>query len=188
MLETAATSRFAAANVHIPVVGRGSYLHGIPLPQVSSSRLTVLDDVCEIHRRTVSKIMCSIRSSIPTTFCWPWFVFLRCRVLSGIGKQVTRPSPFLKFIAAGVEHYIIHTKLYSSHLLFVMPRLCTVQGYLRYHQAGYPSLKIFEIYRRSVSGIMLSIRSSILTSFCCSWFVVVRCRVLSGIVKQVTRP
>ena len=100
MLETAATIRFAAANVHISVVGRGAYLYGIRFHQVSSSRLPVLDDFREIQRRSVSKIMFSKRSSVSTKCCWPWFVFLRCRVRSGIGKQVTRPSLFCTCIAA----------------------------------------------------------------------------------------
>ena len=61
-------------------------------------------------------------------------------------------------------------KLYSYGLQFTRP-----WRFLKFH-------------RCSVLKTRLSIWSSVLTICCSSWFVFVRYRLLSGIIKQVTRP
>ena len=58
---------------------------------------------------------------------------------------------------------------------------------LECHQARYRHWRLFSIHRRSASKTMLSVGSFIHMICSLSWCVIVRHRVLSGILKQVTR-
>ena len=117
-------------------LGRDSYLYGIGVCQAPSSRFPVNEDVFSIHSRGVD--------------CQYEAVFTQSGIgrdsyLHGMGfSQVSSSSVPVKddvfpIHRRSVESGADSTKLYLHNLVSVAIRICIVQGFPMYYQAGYPS-------------------------------------------------